>query len=130
MSHRSLLPLCIGTITSVLLCLSGCNNESKNLVGTWYEWDLFYPDGFLPQGFAVQFNEDSTGVMWVHDHFKASPKFKPDTFIWTQTTEGQLTYHLTDSSSWNAMDNSQDAHYIIDERGVLNWLGHELKQRR
>lgn len=118
--------LLFGVSIVMAIVISSCQRNPDNLVGTWHEWS----DGFLPQGFVVQFNEDSTGVMWVHDHFKASPKFKPDTFIWSQTTEGQLTYHLTDSSSWNTIDNSQDAHYTIDERGVLHWLGHELKQRR
>ncbi len=113
-------------ITLVIMC--GCNSCPDNLIGTWYEWDQFNPDGFTSPGLAVRFNQDSTGVMWIHEHFKISTKFKPDTFVWSQRANRRLLYRLKNHSTWNDRDNIETQEFHIDEQGVLNWIGYKLKQ--
>ena len=89
MSSRTFTRLIIGTIAlGLFMLLSGCCNDNNSLIGTWYEWDQFNPNGFVDNGFAVTFNGDSTGVMWIHDNFEVSPKFIPDTFVWSQQPDG------------------------------------------
>lgn len=121
--------LSIGVLVAIIASTYSCLRNQNDLVGTWYDWDQFNPNGFMDSGLVVQFKEDSTGVMWVHDHFNVSPKFRPDTFAYSQTDDGQLIYQLNDSSTWNPMDNLYDTHYVIDERGLLHWRKHTLKKR-
>ena len=112
-------------ITLAFMC--GCNSCPDNLIGTWYEWDQFNPDGFTSPGLAVRFNQDSTGVMWIHEDFKISTKFKPDTFVWSLAND-KLHYKLKTRSTWNDRDNIETQEFHIDEQGVLNWIGYKLKQ--